>query len=109
MGLAYMGPSEANDPGVALKGQAGLGQELSGDSRQWSLHFQEGPWCWGHSGWAVACSWLGALQEAPQRDDLEVLQKVGDSRGGKGLGGLGQVLEPRVCHWANPEGDEEGQ
>ena len=83
------------NPGAALKGHvARLRQELSGDSLQWSLHFQEGPWCWGHSGWAVTCSWLRQevfLQEVLHRDDLKVLQKVGDSRGGKGLGRLGQV------------------
>ena len=97
------------NPGVALKGHvAGLGQELSGDSLQWSLHFQEGPWCWGHSGWAVTCSWLGQgvfLQEVPQRDDLEVLQKVGDSRGRRRTWWAWSSVGAQSCHWANPEGE----
>ena len=48
---------------------SGFGQELSGDSPQWSLHVQEGPRSWGDSGWAFTCSWLGQevfLQEVPQ-------------------------------------------
>lgn len=45
------------------------------------------------------------MQEVPQRDDLEVLQKVGDSRGRRRTWWAWSSVGAQSCHWANPEGE----